>query len=150
MIVASLENISISKQALELHGYCSVCGLQYLWIGKVLWCSHLATICTCCLFTISNWSIWNGSWVLLLCVCAQLLYNIVLVSVMHHQESATGIHMSPPSWSPLLSPSPSHPLAVTEHWVEFLVQRFLQQLGLGSNLDGHWLTNGYRHCGTYI
>ena len=32
--------------------------------------------------------------------CAQLLYNIGLVSVMHWQESATGIHMSPPSWTP--------------------------------------------------
>ena len=29
----------------------------------------------------------------------ELLYNAVLVSAIHHHESATGIHMSPPSWN---------------------------------------------------
>ena len=35
-----------------------------------------------------------------------LLYNIVLVSAIQQQESATGIHMSPPSWTSHLP----HPL----------------------------------------
>ena len=37
-----------------------------------------------------------------------MLYNIVMVFVTHHHESATGIHMFPPSCIPLLSPSPTH------------------------------------------
>ena len=38
-----------------------------------------------------------------------LLYNIVLVSAIHQHESAIGIHMSPPSWTSLLPPTPAHP-----------------------------------------
>ena len=38
-----------------------------------------------------------------------LCYNIVVVSAMKQHESATGTHMSPPSWSPLPPPTPSHP-----------------------------------------
>ena len=34
-----------------------------------------------------------------------LLYTIVLVSTIHQPKSATGIHMFPPSWIPLPSPS---------------------------------------------
>ena len=37
----------------------------------------------------------------------QLLYNTVLVSAIHQHKSATGIRMSPPSWTPL--PPPTHP-----------------------------------------
>ena len=39
----------------------------------------------------------------------QLLYNIVLVSVIHQHESAIIIHMSPSSWISLPLPTPSHP-----------------------------------------
>ena len=38
-----------------------------------------------------------------------LLYNIALVSAVRQHELATGIHMSPPSWTSLPSPTPSHP-----------------------------------------
>ena len=34
-----------------------------------------------------------------------LLYTIVLVSAIHQPKSVTGIHMFPPSWIPLPSPS---------------------------------------------
>ena len=39
----------------------------------------------------------------------ELLYSMVLVTVIHQHESATGIYMSPPSWASLPGPSPSHP-----------------------------------------
>ena len=35
-----------------------------------------------------------------------MLYNIVLVSAKHQQESAIGIHLSPPSWTSLPPPTP--------------------------------------------
>ena len=38
-----------------------------------------------------------------------MLYRILLFSVKHQHESAIGIHMSPPSWTSLPSPSTSHP-----------------------------------------
>ena len=38
----------------------------------------------------------------------QLLYNIVLASATHQHRSATGIYRSPPSWTPLPSPTPSY------------------------------------------
>ena len=38
-----------------------------------------------------------------------LLYRILLFSVKPQHESAIGIHVSPPSWTSLPSPSPSHP-----------------------------------------
>ena len=43
-----------------------------------------------------------------------LLYNIVLISAIHHRESTIGIHMSPPS---NLLPIPRLQV-VPEHWVE--------------------------------
>ena len=62
-----------------------------------------------------------------------MLYNIVLVSAIHQHESATGIHMSPPSSTSLPPPTPSHPLgchkasdlsslylAVNLHWPSIL------------------------------
>ena len=38
-----------------------------------------------------------------------LLYRILLFSVKPQQESAIGIHISPPVWTSLPSPAPSHP-----------------------------------------
>ena len=38
-----------------------------------------------------------------------LLYRILLFSVKYQHESAIGVHMSPPSWTFLPSPSASHP-----------------------------------------
>ena len=61
-----------------------------------------------------------------------LLYNIVLVSVKHHHESAIGTHMSHPSWISLSPPSPSHP------------SRLLQSSSLSSLIHTahpHWLSN---------
>ena len=43
-----------------------------------------------------------------------LLYRISLFSVNYQHESAIGIHMSPPSWTSLPSPSPSHPSMLTQ------------------------------------
>ena len=37
-----------------------------------------------------------------------MLYRLLLFSVKHQNESAIGIHMSPPSWTSFLPPSPSH------------------------------------------
>ena len=39
----------------------------------------------------------------------QMLSRILLFSVKPQHESAIGIHMSPPFWTSLPSPSPSHP-----------------------------------------
>ena len=44
-----------------------------------------------------------------------LFYNTVLASVTHQHESATGIHMPPPSWTPLPSPSPSYPSRLSQN-----------------------------------
>ena len=38
-----------------------------------------------------------------------MLYRILLFSIKFQHESAIGIHMSPPSWASLPSPSPFHP-----------------------------------------
>ena len=38
-----------------------------------------------------------------------LLYGILVFAVKPQQKSAIGIHISPPSWTSLPSPSPSHP-----------------------------------------
>ena len=44
----------------------------------------------------------------------RMLYNIVLVSAIHQHESARGIHVSPPSRTPLPSPSPTHPSRLSQ------------------------------------
>ena len=44
----------------------------------------------------------------------QLLYNIVLTSAIHQHESDTGIHMSPSSWTPFPSHTPSHPSRLSQ------------------------------------
>ena len=68
------------------------------------------------------WCVWNllcvGShWKLEACshICEsshdffKRLYHIVLVSAIHQHESAMGIHISPPSWTSVPSPTPFHP-----------------------------------------
>ena len=44
----------------------------------------------------------------------RMLYNIVLVSAIHQHESARGIHVSPPSRTPLPSLSPPHPSRLSQ------------------------------------
>ena len=39
---------------------------------------------------------------------------IVLVSATHQDESAIGVHMSPPSWTSLLPSAPSHPCRLSQ------------------------------------
>ena len=43
-----------------------------------------------------------------------LALRILLFSVKHKHESGIGVYMSPPSWTPLWSPSPSHPSKLTQ------------------------------------
>ena len=55
----------------------------------------------------------------------KLLYSIVLVSAKYQHESTTGIPMSPPSWTSLPPPAPTHPWGcyrapVWVPWVMFL------------------------------
>ena len=38
----------------------------------------------------------------------------MLVSAIHHHDSATGIYMSPPSWTSLPPPCPSHPSRLSQ------------------------------------
>ena len=60
-----------------------------------------------------------------------MLYNIVLASVIHQHESATGIHMFPPSSASLSPATSSYPL------------RLSQSTGLSSlcqTADSHWLS----------
>ena len=60
----------------------------------------------------------------------ELLYNIVLVSAIYQHESVIGTHMSPPSWTSLPPPTPSHP------------SRLLQSLSLSflsHTANSHWL-----------
>ena len=59
----------------------------------------------------------------------ELLYNPVLVSAIHQHESATGIHMSPPSWPSLLPPTTSHLISFRMDWLDlFAVQGTLKSL----------------------
>ena len=61
-----------------------------------------------------------------------MLYNILMVSAIHQHESATSIHMSPPSWTSLPLPTPSQP------------SRLSQSPGLSSlrhTADFHGLSN---------
>jgi len=41
-------------------------------------------------------------------------YNNVLVSAIHHHESAIDIHMSPPCWTSFSPPTPSHPSRLSQ------------------------------------
>ena len=43
-----------------------------------------------------------------------LFYNIVLVSAIQQQDSAVGRHMSPPAWTCLPPPTPSHPSRLSQ------------------------------------
>ena len=49
----------------------------------------------------------------------------MLVSATHQNESATGIHVSPPSWTSLPAPTPSHPsrLSQTLDWAPWVTQQ---------------------------
>ena len=73
-----LHNIIFPSSSFKLH--------ISLYLRCTSWMLHV--IDSVCLFT--------GGW---------LLYTIVLVSAIHQPKSATGIHMFPPSWIPLPSPS---------------------------------------------
>ena len=44
----------------------------------------------------------------------KLLYRILLFSIKPQHESAIGIHISPPFWTSLPFPSPSHPSRLTQ------------------------------------
>jgi len=59
-----------------------------------------------------------------------LLYRILLFSAKPQHESAIDIHVSPPSWNFLLSPSPSHPSG--------LIQNPCFS-SLGHTANSHWL-----------
>ena len=43
-----------------------------------------------------------------------MFYNILLISAIHQHESVIGIHTSPPSWSSLPFPTPSHPTGLSQ------------------------------------
>ena len=61
-----------------------------------------------------------------------MLYNTVLVSAIHHHESAIGVHVSSPSGTSLPPPSPSQ------------LSTLLQSPGLSSlshTANSHWLSN---------
>ena len=47
----------------------------------------------------------------------QLLYNIVMVFAIHQHELATGMHVSPPCWTPLPPHSPSPSSRLSEFWL---------------------------------
>ena len=60
-----------------------------------------------------------------------MLYNTVLVSAIHHHESAIGVHVSSPSGTSLPPPSPSQ------------LSTLLQSPGLSSlshTANSHWLS----------
>ena len=66
-----------------------------------------------------------------------LRYNIVSVSAILQRELAIGIHMSPPSWTSLPPPTPSHP------------SRLLQSPGFSSpshTANPCWLSTLYMEC----
>ena len=48
-----------------------------------------------------------------------MLYSILLFSVKPQHESATGIHISPPFWTSLPSPTPSHPSRLIQSPFQF-------------------------------
>ena len=61
----------------------------------------------------------------------KLLYGILLFSVKPQHESAIGIHISPPFWTSISSPSPSHPSR--------LIQRPCLSF-LSHRVNSHWLS----------
>ena len=58
----------------------------------------------------------------------------MLASVIHQHESATGIHMSPLSWTPFPSPTPSHLSRLSQHTV--LSSLLTQQIPTGYLFHG--------------
>lgn len=62
--------------------------------------------------------------ILFISIGGLLLYNIVMIFAIYQYESVIGIHVSPPSWKPLLLPPHPIPQVVTEHqlWQWFFVR----------------------------
>ena len=60
-----------------------------------------------------------------------MLYNIVLVSAVHHHEAARGIHMFPSSWTSLPPPIPSHPSRLSHS---------TSLSSLSHTANSHWLS----------
>ena len=69
------------------------------------------------------------------------LYNILLVSAIHQHESATGIHMSPPSWTSLPSPTTYLVLFITLPDILFMYLHLsvFPQFGSVQSLSCVWL-----------
>ena len=83
----------ICKQGIYLK---SVCIVIFPSSSFKLHVSLCLTCISCMQHIIDSICPFTGGW---------LLYTIVLVSAIHQPKSATGIHMFPPSWIPLPSPS---------------------------------------------
>ena len=62
----------------------------------------------------------------------KLLYNIVLVSAIHQHESAICVHMSPPSWTSHLFPTPYHPSKLFIRFIKnfYIYAHFLKKMRL--------------------
>ena len=86
---------------------------------------------TVCFILIHSVPVSFSNYICFFLIEGQLLCNSVLFSAKHQHESAIGKPMSPPSWTTLQPPSPSHPF------------RSLQSPGLSSlshTANSHWLS----------
>ena len=114
-----------------LKGVCLQPFLSFNWVNaSLITCPHVSlpkySSVSPCLFFFFNFNKFSPApQTYLFLIEGKLLHNFVLASAIHQHDSAIGIHVSPPSLTSLLSPTPSHPSRLLQSlgWVPWDIQQ---------------------------